>query len=79
MKLTVGLLLHLEKCGILERLNQLVMSKIEILSMERIGRALDSFLLSENEDLDVIPSMRYCVMNPPVPETRQAFVLSRQC
>ena len=55
------------------------MSKIEILSMERIGRALDSFLLSENEDLDVIPSMRYCVMNPPVPETRQAFVLSRQC
>lgn len=75
MKLTVGLLLHLEKCGILERLNQLVMSKIEI----EIGRALDSFLLSENEDLDVIPSMRYCVMNPPVPETRQAFVLSRQC
>ena len=46
--------------------------------MERIGRALDSFLLSENEDLDDITTMRYCVMNLPVPETRQAFVLSRQ-
>ena len=32
--------------------------------MERIGRALDSFLFSENEDLDDIPTMRYCVMNP---------------
>ena len=29
MKLTVGLLLHLEKRGILERLNQLVMTKLK--------------------------------------------------
>ena len=52
MKLKVELLLHLEKHGILERLSQLVMIKLKFcVSMERIGKASDSFVRPENEDL----------------------------
>ena len=54
---------------------------IEVLCMERIGRALDSFVWPENEDLgwySYYEMLCYCVNNHPVPETRLAFVLSRQ-
>ena len=47
--------------------------------MERIGRAPDSFMWPENEDLGWYSYNEIlCVINPPVPETRQAFMLSRQ-
>ena len=49
--------------------------------MERIGRALDSFVWPENEDLgrySYYEIMCYYVINILVPETRQTFVLCRQ-
>ena len=47
--------------------------------MERIGRAPDSFMWPENEDLGWYSYNEIlCVINLPVPETRQAFMLSRQ-
>ena len=55
--------------------------KIEVLCMEIIGRASDSFVCPENEDLgwySYYGILRYCVINPLIPETRQVFVLSRQ-
>ena len=54
--------------------------KIEVLSMETIGRALKSFVCPENEDLGWYSyhEILCCVINPPVSEIRQAFVLSRQ-
>ena len=52
--------------------------EIEVFCMERIGRALDSFAWSENEDLRWYSYYEIlCVFNPPVPETRRAFVFSR--
>ena len=48
MKLTAGLLQLMEKSGIPERLNQLVMRKF---FMERIDRISDSFVWPEKEDL----------------------------
>ena len=55
--------------------------KIEVLCMERIGRASDSFVQPENEDLgwySYYEILCYCVINSPVPETRRAYILSRQ-
>ena len=49
--------------------------------MERIGRASDSFVWPENEDVgwySCYEILCCCGINPPVPETRQVFVLSRQ-
>ena len=49
--------------------------------MERTGRASDSFVCPENEDLgwySYYDILCYCAINPPVPETRRVFVLSRQ-
>ena len=47
--------------------------------MERIGRASGSFVWPEKEDLEWYPYNKIlCVINRPVLETRQAFVLSRQ-
>ena len=48
---------------------------------ERIGRASDSFVWPENEGLgwdSYHEILRYCIINPPVPETRQVFVWPRQ-
>ena len=53
--------------------------EIEVLCMERIGRASDSFVWPEKEDLEWYSNDEIlCAINPPVPETRQDFVLSRQ-
>ena len=53
--------------------------KIKVLSMERIGRASDSFALSENEDLGWCFYYEIlCVITPTVPETRRVFVLPRE-
>ena len=46
--------------------------KIEFSCMERIGRAMDSFVWPENEDLvwyTYYEILCYCVINPPVSET----------
>ena len=51
------------------------------LCMERIGTASDSFVWPDNEDLgwySYYEILCYCVINLLVPETRSAFVLSRQ-
>ena len=53
--------------------------EIEVLCMERIGRAFDSFVWSENEDLGWYSYYEILsVINPLVPEKRRALVLSRQ-
>ena len=78
IKLTVGLLLFLEKHGILERLNQLVMRKLKFCVWKGLVES-DSFVWPEKEDLGWYSYDEIlCAINPPVPETRQAFVLSRQ-
>ena len=51
MKLTVRLLLHLEKRGILERLNQLMMTKLKFCVWRGLVEQLGSFVWPENEDL----------------------------
>ena len=42
--------------------------KIEVLCMERIGRASDSFVWPGNEDLGWYPTMRYCVIVLLIPQ-----------
>ena len=77
MKLTVGFLLHLEKHGQVKSIGD---DKIEVLCMEN-GRASYSFVWLENEDLgwySYYEILCYCIINLLVPETGQAFVLSRQ-
>ena len=47
--------------------------------MEKTGRVTDRFVWPENEDLGQYSYDEIlCAINPPVPETRRAFVLSRQ-
>ena len=80
MKLTVELLLHLDKCGILEMLNQLVMTKLKFCVSKGLVKHQIA-LWPENEDLgwySYYETLCYDVINSPVPETRRAFVLSRQ-
>ena len=53
--------------------------EIEVFCMERIGRTSDSFVWPEKEDLGWFSDDEIlCAINPPVPETRLAFVLFRQ-
>ena len=53
--------------------------EIEVFCTERIVRASDSFVWPEKEDLEWYSYDEIlCAINPPVPETRPAFVLSRQ-
>ena len=56
------------------------MIKIEVLCIQRIGRASESFLWPKNKDLgwySYYEILCYYVP-PPVPEIRQAFLLSKQ-
>ena len=71
MKLPVGLLLLLEKTWDHGEVKSNGDDEIEVLCMEKTGRASDSFLWPENEDLEwySYDEILYAI-NPPVPETR---------
>ena len=54
--------------------------KIEVLCIERIGKASDSFMWPENKGLGwyfYYETLCYYIINSPVPETRRAFYLDK--
>ena len=66
VKLAVGLLLLLEKHGILERINQLVLRKLKFC----VRKGFDSFVWPDKGDLEWYSYNEICAINPPVLETR---------
>ena len=76
-----GLLLHFRKTWYPGEVKSIGDDKIEFLCVKRIGRASDSFVWPENKGLvwfTYYEILCYCVVNPQVPETWRAFVMSRQ-